>query len=106
MSAMQRLCWKAFLGQFDLEIVDKPDLQYIRKDIGIGVKQGRNPKQQEIENLYSKLPYVQANAVEKMERQIEKCGGKLYGGILNRINNGEYRTLERYDYLCLMIAWI
>lgn len=106
-----------FSGQFDLEIVDKPDLQDIRKSIGIEVTQGRNPKQQEIESLYSKLPYVQDSVDEKMRKQIEKCGGKLYGGILggiserddfgysvnafetklNKINNGKYRFLERYD---------
>lgn len=106
-----------FSGQFDLEIMDKPDLQDIRKSIGIEVTQGRNPKQQEIESLYSKLPYVQDSAAEKMRKQIEKRGGKLCGGILggisesddfgysvnafeaklNKINNGKYRSLKRYD---------
>lgn len=106
-----------FHEQFDLVIVDKPDLQDIRKSIGIEVTQGRNPQQQEIESLYSKLPYVQDSVAEKIKKQIEKRGGKLSGGILggiserddfsysvnafgaklDKINNGKYRAMERYD---------
>lgn len=106
-----------FSGEFDLEIVDKPDLQDIRKSIGIEVTQGRNPKQKEIEGLYSKMPYVQKSEAEKIRKQIEKLGGKLCGGILggiserddfgysvnafkvklDKINNGKYSYLERYD---------
>ena len=106
-----------FPEQFDLDIKDKPDLQDSIKKIGVEVTLGRNPKQQEIESLYTKLKYNKESSPEKLKRQIEKCGGKLNGGILSgiserddfgyavqafkrkvdKINKGEYLVMRSYD---------
>lgn len=106
-----------FPQQFNLEVKDKPDLQDQEKGIGIEVTQGRNPKQQEIESLYVKWTYDKNVDHEKLEKQIEKQGGSLAGGILNgiseiddfgysriafknkisKINASGYLPMHRYD---------
>lgn len=78
-----------FSTQFDLEISDKPDLQDESNGIGIEVTQGRNSKQQEIESLYTKLNYDKDSDPDKLKKQIERCGGKLEGGILSGISESD-----------------
>lgn len=105
-----------FPNQFDFEIKDKPDLQDRVNEVGIEVTQGRNPKQQEIESLYTKLNYDKESDPDKLKKQIEKRGGKLDGGILSgisetddfgysikafrkkiaKINAGGYQAMKQY----------
>ena len=70
---------------FDLVILDRPDLQNEQLNIGIEVTSSINQKQREAESLYVKWFDRNNEDKEKIEVQIEKCGGKLNKGILNGI---------------------
>lgn len=108
---------KLFPNQFHLELKDRPDLQDQSAGIGIEVTQGIDPKQQEIESLFTKIIYDGEVDTAKLERQIEKLGGELNGGVLSgvagqddfansikvfkqkvaKVNSGGYQFMKRYD---------
>jgi hypothetical protein len=69
----------------DLVILDKPDLQNAQLNIGVEVTSSINPKQKEAEELYVKWHCQGNEGKKKIERQIEKCGGKLINGVLSGI---------------------
>lgn len=84
---------------YGLVILDKPDLQNESLNIGVEVVSSINPKQQEAEALYVNWCYKDEIEKEKKEKQIEKCGDKLYDGILSGISGHDnfdkiFKTLK------------
>lgn len=75
-----------FPNQFNLELKYRPDLQAQLVDIGIEVTQGIDPKQQEIESFFTKIIYDGKADTAKLEKQIEKLGGELKGGVLSGVS--------------------
>lgn len=75
-----------------LEIVDKPDLQNKKTEIGIEVTTAVDKDSLKMERLYIELEYGLARNEEKVKNKIEKLGGKLSNGIL--VHPGKSRTLN------------
>lgn len=70
-------------------IRDKPDLQNKQLNIGVEVTSSVNPKQKEAESLYVEYSSRCNENKKKAEKQIEKCGGKLDGGVLFGISDND-----------------
>lgn len=76
----------------NLDIVDKPDLQNVRMNVGIEVTTAVDKKNMELERLYTELEYGLIRNTEGASKKIKKLGGKIINGVL--IHPGRTRTLE------------
>ena len=80
----------------NLLLADKPDLQDSKGYVGIEVTRAENPKQAEVESLYSTLHYKNEKKKAQAIERIEKLGAKVHDGFMmgikgtdgfERINN-------------------
>ncbi len=76
----------------NLEIVDKPDLQNEKLNIGIEVTTAVDSKSQELERLYTKIEHGIVRNKEKALKKIASLGGQISNGIL--IHPVRTRTLK------------
>ena len=76
----------------DLIIVDKPDLQNERMNVGIEVTTAVDKKDLELERLYTELEYGLIRNTDAASKKIQKLGGKIINGVL--VHPGRARTLE------------
>lgn len=66
----------------DLELIDKPDLQNIKLDLGIEVTTAIEQNDLELDKLYIGLEYNLVNDRKSVIKKIESLGGKIHNGIL------------------------
>lgn len=79
-------------GLNNLTIVDRPDLQNRKRNVGIEVTTAVDKKVLELERLYTELEYGLIRNVDAASKKIQKLGGKIINGIL--VHPGRTRTLE------------